>query len=323
MRMSSVGLTNYLRKIIRYFLTKPVGQCLYYVNGDNKIRYEGETLNTNKTIYHYCSIDTLLCILKSNEIRLCDIEKSNDYAEKSWMMNLVNSIFQNVLSSKKASLENITKLTEAFHRITQFYEDATNVYGSCFSAEGDLLSQWRAYAQDGYGVSIGFSHKILDELNNDPYGIRFLPIIYNPTEQEKYAAAQAEKIIDLLLKGDYLFHAISEVFENDIQNICRYKNPAFSEEKEWRLLIAFSPEIRDKKAKFGSFIMSEAQILSKENRIITYVNLNFEKVKDKLVKEIILGPKCKVSIKDLSQTIHILGYDNTNIEIKKSVATYW
>ena len=43
-------------------------------------------------------MDTLLCILKSNEIRLCDIEKSNDYAEKKWMMNLINSKFQNIIT---------------------------------------------------------------------------------------------------------------------------------------------------------------------------------------------------------------------------------
>lgn len=27
---------------------------------------------------------------------------------------------------------------------------------SCFSKNGDLLSQWRAYAEDGKGFSIGF-----------------------------------------------------------------------------------------------------------------------------------------------------------------------
>ena len=28
---------------------------------------------------------------------------------------------------------------------------------SCFSADGDVLSQWRAYADDGHGFAIGFA----------------------------------------------------------------------------------------------------------------------------------------------------------------------
>lgn len=35
-------------------------------------------------------------------------------------------------------------------------------YVCCFSREGDLLSQWRAYADDGAGFSVGFTSSWLN-----------------------------------------------------------------------------------------------------------------------------------------------------------------
>ena len=40
-------------------------------------------------------------------------------------------------------------------------EDETDVYCFCMSELPDSLGQWRAYADDGRGVAIGFSREFL------------------------------------------------------------------------------------------------------------------------------------------------------------------
>ena len=45
--------------------------------------------NTPKTVYHYCSLDNFLNIVKNKTIRLSDVNKYNDYLE---LKSLLNSI---------------------------------------------------------------------------------------------------------------------------------------------------------------------------------------------------------------------------------------
>lgn len=49
--------------------------------------------------------------------------------------------------------------------------------GSCFSLNGDVLSQWRAYADDGHGYAIGFDATTLLKLP-----IRPLKVLYDDGE---------------------------------------------------------------------------------------------------------------------------------------------
>lgn len=277
----------------------------------------------NKEIfYHYCSVDVLLSILKNDVLRLSDIEKSNDYSEKKWMMNKIKKEFIDIVNQEKL-VSKKENLIEGFSHNVEKFDILSNVYASCFSTDGDLLSQWRAYAQDGYGVAIGFSGELLKKVNEYDYGIKFSPIIYDLEKQKEYGLAQAKKIFDLMLTGDFLFHAMSEVFENDLESLCYYKNPAFSEEREWRLCISVSPECRrDAKAYYDPFVMSEIKLYSNQREIVTYLELDYSEVKNEVVKEIILGPKCKISFKDLKQILFILGYETSGIEIKRSEATY-
>lgn len=279
-------------------------------------------MKKQEIFYHYCSVDVLLSILKNEVLRLSDIEKSNDYAERKWMVNKIKEEFINTVSEENF-LEEKEKLIIAFSRWKNQFEILDNIYATCFSTDGDLLSQWRAYAQDGRGVAIGFSGELLKKVNAFKYGIKFLPIIYDHEKQKEYGRFQAKKILELLLKGDFLFHAMSEVFTNDLEKLCCYKNPAFSEEKEWRLCIALSPECRiNKKGYYEPFVMSEIKLYSNQKRILTYLDLSYTKIKNEIIKEIILGPKCEISEKDIHQMLFILGYETQDIEIKKSKATY-
>ena len=44
-------------------------------------------------VYHYCTVETMKDIFEQGTLRLSDIEKSNDYAERKWIQNMIDEEF--------------------------------------------------------------------------------------------------------------------------------------------------------------------------------------------------------------------------------------
>jgi hypothetical protein len=110
----------------------------------------------------------------------------------------------------------------------------------CFSRKPDLLSQWRAYGKSGGGVCIGFERGRLSSIlpTRGPVPTPF-PVIYDQQEQVevlKYLVDIAIEIHDRLApcsdEQEYWLNAMSSVAQCSF----RFKDAAFSEEQEWRLL---------------------------------------------------------------------------------------
>lgn len=100
-------------------------------------------------IYHYCSPSTFLSIIKHKELWLTSLTQSNDSAEGDWMLEAWLKSFDRNCSSQKMRARGARLLVNSTRR-------DLSVLGTCFSEEGDLLSQWRGYAADGAGFSIAF-----------------------------------------------------------------------------------------------------------------------------------------------------------------------
>lgn len=273
----------------------------------------------NKTVYHYCSVETFLNIIRNATLRLTDVEKSNDYAERTFMEALIIEELQK--QSEQTALGYIfNQMIEENYRT--LYSNA-NLYACCFSEEKDLLSQWRAYAGNGTGVAIGFSGKYLERTDQDLYGLKFRKVNYDPEQHRIYAKEQVETIIKSMEAGKNFFAAMGDVFENRIEeNSCR-KKPAFAEEKEWRLSIAMSPEARiGRTGVFQDFTLSEIKVYSKKDQLVTYFDLSFEKIKQQFIKEIVIGPDCKADTRDFYHCLSMFQYDANEVAISKSEATY-
>ena len=127
------------------------------------------------------------------------------------------------------------------------------------SANPNLLSQWIAYAEDGRGFAIGLNantlrdrsgfgeHVLRDiDLANMPkefcYCYHLLPVIY---EQR----AQKETMVEFLAAANSFWMQCEERNHPDVQTFFRlvfqhrvkellisFKNPAFKEESEWRIV---------------------------------------------------------------------------------------
>jgi hypothetical protein len=198
-------------------------------------------------------------------------------------------------------------------------------YMTCFSSKNDLLSQWRAYGDDGKGVAIGFN-LIKESLN----GLKFdMPIFLNGLD-ESYKGSfdvvydDIGSLIDTPM--DYYPRAFKEFFtspkiEDKARSFAEHllglsivsKNPAFKEEKESRIMYLSFKEN-------GSCLVdsnSDFKFKSSNGIITSYLEYKFQK---ESIFEIVLGPKSIVDRTELDLFLKCNGYNNINI--KNSSASY-
>ena len=147
-------------------------------------------------------------------------------------------------------------------------------------------------------------------------------IDYDEKSQKRFAEKQVQTIIDALQRKG-TFAAFSEVYENDVNSIGCMKNSGFSEEKEWRLCIGMTPEIRtDCEAKFSEFSLSNVKEQVVRDQIVTYFDLTFENVVDRFITEVVIGPSAKVTVNDIKRSLYINGFPADRIKVSKSAISY-
>lgn len=277
-----------------------------------------------KILYHYCSVETFFNIIKGANLWLSDIAKSNDYQECMVCREIVNERIKEYLKNDIKSLE----AWENWYKNGVEVNSSIRTFCVCFSESEDQLSQWRGYAQDGKGIAIGFDKKILEELNLiSEYHIAFGKVIYNNSEE--YVK---EIVDDNIQKFEYkgVGHVALELSQNYRMKFPFVKNQGFEEEREWRAVVCsqvgnYNIPSSDK------ILFSKIKYRTSNNKLIPYIEMNFDKIKQNIIKEILLGPKSDVEIEDVVNFLKFCGYyenveggynSNSPISIKKSVTSY-
>ena len=227
------------------------------------------------------------------------------------------------------------------HYAKEFFEEDIRLYSyfvCCFSEKGDLLSQWRGYADDANGFSIGFESEILSKLGSpaedDPISDIFFEcgqIGYSEYQQKNNIRKAAKQlIIDLKNIAKDKPKDIKErsmvAFNRCFLQLFKFsifmKNPFFKEEKEWRL--AHLQEIKHTIINSKPYVHKDIEVTniefySRKNDFVPYITLNFDKIKTELIKEVIIGPKCNARQDDVKTFLNQNGLD---CEVKKSEGTY-
>ena len=141
-----------------------------------------------------------------------------------------------------------------------------------------------------------------------------------------------EIVNDNIQKFEYkgVGHVAFELSQNYRMKFPFVKNPGFEEEKEWRAVVCsqvgnYNMPSSDK------IIFSKIKYRTAKNKLIPYIEMNFEKIKQDMIKEVVLGPKSEVEIQDIVDFLKFCGYyenieggynSNTPICVKKSITTY-
>ncbi|WWR15535.1 DUF2971 domain-containing protein [Lachnospiraceae bacterium JLR.KK008] len=275
-------------------------------------------------VYHYCSLEGFLSIIQNASLWMSDISKSNDCLESIYIRNKIKN---RIKCELEAAPENL-HAWETGYRINGELNDPMITYVACFSEKKDSLSQWRGYADDGKGISIGFCKKKLERMPKIMHhNLSFSKVIYNENQQEKYVDKVVEEVFrNMELKGIGI--AGIELNSNHKDEFAIYKNPSFEEEREWRLILNSYPKWKE--IKVGDMSFTEPTFRVSKGRLISYVELSFANVKSDFVKEIWIGPKSEVELRDIKHALKRYGYydeeedfdEKAPILITKSSSSY-
>ncbi len=266
-----------------------------------------------KIIYHYCHVEAFRAIIQNKKLWLSSVYNLNDYKEIHWINDKVNSKLERVRNK-----DNFSKY-KAFENI--FNKQLPSVYIASFSQGSDLLSQWRAYANDGYGVAIGF--------NSDYFKTNSLvhttEVLYDERLQEEQIDEIFKPLENLENDIDFSSTKFKEICKDVISNInnlaAKSKNELFEEEKEVRLI--HNPIIIDDKEN-EEFIfrnnLSTMMFRAVCGNLIPYFEFDFNKKIENIpaIVEIIRGPKNRFIDKEIKIFLSNNGFYNVNIKSSKS-----
>lgn len=194
------------------------------------------------TLYHYTSLEGLLGIVDSGELRASDIRYMNDSAELRHTLNLLNSHITERIIAGTDDPGLLNQLLEWLsHRIVK----GPMLFGASFRANGNLLSQWRGYSIHGKGVSLGFNPEHITTCA-ERQNFQVAKCLYDSTQQKKLIEKIVDAIEELALNNvqhidscsaDHQWHNIFEQIESDLLRIAAIlKHPSFEEEQEWRII---------------------------------------------------------------------------------------
>ncbi len=258
-------------------------------------------------IYHYCKQDVFIKILSTQHIWLSDITKMNDPNEYKTGFEIIKELAKEHFATNSEIL---------------LYFDAQNInynfkiLAVCFSSKGDMLSQWRAYACDGQGFSIGFDeHKLVQHNLFNRYIEKFNPVlskIHLHKVQYKKDIFKKEiiKLIDLFnSKNEIYDYKILAHLMMDVAST--YKDEFYECEDEVRGIITIANVNYD-----DYLIMSRTT----DYGVSEYHSLKTNFYSISAIGEIIIGPKCNSTIEEVENE---LTKNNINgVKVIKSSGAY-
>lgn len=263
-------------------------------------------------LYHYTTQDGLLGIISRKHIWATNIHYLNDATEFGYAINLTLE----TLHDKEK--ESCWVYQEFSHRIMNILKsnDRLSLYVISFSEVGDLLSQWRAYCSSSNGFSIGFGYGKILSLGMEQ-GFVLRNCVYDREDQKKainQILEDAYKILACELKGELLLspedRATSFFMHKFVDVAPFFKDPSFSEEKEWRLV------------SLKNILNSDLQFRSGKSMVIPYTEVDLVNKKNELpFAEIIVGPTPNMDLSQISLK-YLTDSNNCNCVLKPSVVPY-
>lgn len=286
---------------------------------------------TNNIVYHYTNIQGLEGILNSNSLWMTDFKYMNDYREINHGLELVDDILQEL--EKKSLYKN---KEEYFKIWKKFVKKGVKkrICISCFSADnGDSLSQWRGYGNNGSGISIGFK---IDSTywNYNPIAV-LNKVIYDTDKQKMIleniihtylvVSEWEDKNVKKFLKPEKMAkRCISSIYEH----ITYFKDNSFEDEKEVRLVYK-----EDKSFfKIAKLNKPKKEFRISDNKIIPYLssknipkfNKEYARTKDEIlpIYDIVIGPQkdADLIMCGIKELLKSKGYKN--VKVRKSIVPY-
>lgn len=296
-------------------------------------------------IYHYCSPEAFFNIVVSNSIWATDLLKTNDPEELNRGQEVALEAIRAVLPNRGGQFSKSD------------FVPAGNLYlAACFSHDGDVLSQWRAYAGNCRGMAVGVSqdallacnvellsnteslytnerHIRLDRYKADRFELKevfydedlFYQFVVNLIEQLK---VNAPSIDDTFEEGTMPITDI--LIKEQLQTLtCLLKSQFFSEEKEVRLFCRMNEITANRlTTRHNPAREFEIQFHPTDSGIRRYmpISLMQSSLADKgtsayqALRQVIIGPSSSATTKDVCLFLRQNGFQD--VEVFESSGKY-
>jgi Protein of unknown function (DUF2971) len=232
----------------------------------------------NRSVYHYTSAESLIGILQSGKMYATDYRFLNDRTE-----------FNHGRERSKHILKNdIPGGLNLFRREVLKYidiEDESRTFIVSFSSRKDDLSQWRGYAKDGEGFTLGFSVNFFREISypkEAPFGFGEVSYLRDSLKRNiRTILDEFENAFESSEKDDACLYEFSSWCEATIAAACSlHKHNSFYLEREWRIVDFFDHKERNR-----------IKVRSRGTSLIPYVEVDLRAEDGKMPLESIgIGP---------------------------------
>jgi hypothetical protein len=226
-----------------------------------------------KTLFHYTGTSGFCGIVQSGNIRATHLAYMNDSSEYQHGVTLLHEA---VSDERKKNSDPIAR--SLFDCMLPQLEplpvwDLPPIFVACLSATPDSLSQWRAYGGGEGGIALGFERARLEQAI---VGINaaLAPVIYDNAKKRQivhqmvqWAIAEFQKLRSRQPSDDIRQLAKSwteTLFAYAAQVAPLFKDEAFAEEREWRLL-------------YGPRYKTEICVAAKGPRLTSFIDIGLGK----------------------------------------------
>jgi hypothetical protein len=277
-------------------------------------------------IYHYTDGSGLSGILESGKLWLTNVCSLNDPSELQYGFS---KIAKYLLENVRDHPSECKTLAESFASFASdgIQKIARRYYTCSFSMHGDELGQWRAYADNGRGLSVGFrTETLLNALLQDRNGPE-RPIIgainYDTDEARDAQHRLARLAADLLRVPEshnldsnstdfYRLQLIIYLSLHTLRHALFTKHPAYKNEHEIRILQMFGENENLREVKFRP----------RSYELIPYREFDWKISNSDVIKEIIIGPAA-----DQNKATHFVNEclrmsGNANVNLRYSSVPY-
>jgi len=279
-------------------------------------------------LYHYTSMQGLLSIVETGRIRATHIRYLNDWSEAETMWTFVLKRLQERRDSVKSPEESayLSEILDLAHT-----RRLPNEFVASFSEEGDDLSQWRSYCHGEAGFSIGFDSAALQSYwisdpaggNSSFVGGQFFKIRYL-TEND---LSEIDLSIDDTLQLGAQAHGLMG-FHGPLSReqvvlawfaviAPAYKNSAYRDEKEWRMVLHKSHKP-----------MPGQRFRAGKSTVIPYVEVELGRVSDQklsdqyMIRKVLVGPTPNPDLSVEALQSLFLSKGHQEVLVEKSTIPY-
>lgn len=253
---------------------------------------------------------------------MTDIFNLNDPSELSHGFSHAANILNSKAEKGQPESQIFAKRFAAFHQ--GGLHESAHFFVCSFSADGDDLGQWRAYADNGRGYALGFDASALESAFTRQNKLSSTYLVqYDDAVLADIHRQIIESMFELisLPRGrnlgnasieDYMTHLSALLSVHALHTALFFKHKAYSHEREYRFLEMYPagevpPEVRQR---YRSY------------ELVKYREFDWKYVQPGALKQIIVGPAADCTKATQFAKDCLTAFDLGNIEITRSNIPY-